>query len=99
MGTPVFFRAIVGNVTKAKKRKKQKRVPKKETPVIRENPADALARLLIIGKAEFDAAHEDGMAALKRHDYDTFTKAIHRERKVIDSVGAAIRRVRKRGKP
>ena len=49
-------------------------------------------------KAEFDAAHADGMAALKRGDYDAFGNAIERERKVIDAMGARIKSAKKRGK-
>jgi hypothetical protein len=100
IGTPSsLLYAIVGGVTTAKTRKSQKVGRKKETRVIREQTPDDPGRLVITGlKAEFDAAHVQGMAALKRHDYATFTKAIRRERKVIDSVSAAIQR-RKRGKP
>jgi hypothetical protein len=34
-------------------------------------------------KAEFDAAHEAGMDALRRHDYGALARAIDREHAVI----------------
>jgi len=35
-------------------------------------------------KDRFDAAHEDGMAALLRGDYAEFAHAIQRERDILD---------------
>jgi hypothetical protein len=37
-------------------------------------------------KREFDAAHQKGMAALKRRDYRALGEAIAKEREVIESV-------------
>ena len=61
-------------MTKAQKRKTvKKRDPKEERLIVREDPTEALARLLKPSKvaslkAEFDAAHKDGMDALERGD-------------------------------
>ena len=43
-------------------------------------------------KAEFDAAHKEGVAAMKRRDYVAVREVIRRERKVIDAVGTAVKR-------
>ena len=43
-------------------------------------------------KAAFDQAHQDGMDALKRGDYDAFGEAVYRESKVIEAIGEAVYR-------
>jgi hypothetical protein len=43
-------------------------------------------------KAEFDAAHKDGVDALKRRDYSAVREVIQRERKVINAVSEAVKR-------
>jgi len=65
------------------------KAPKK--PRISEAPQEALTRSLKPNKiaslkAEFDAAHNDGMDALKRGDYKAVRHAVDRERKVIDAM-------------
>ena len=37
-------------------------------------------------KRDFDAAHGDGMEALKRGDYEAFGDAVKREREAIESM-------------
>ena len=41
-------------------------------------------------RKEFDAAHEDGMAALKRHDHAALTEAVERERAAIEKHSQAV---------
>ena len=86
-----------------KKRKPQKRGPKEERLIIRDDPAEALARLLkpkktTSLKAAFDAAHKDGIDAIQRGDYDAFGNAIDRERKIIDAIDTTIKHASKRRK-
>ena len=88
---------------KAKKRKPQKRGPKEERLVIRDDPAAALARPLkpnkvAILKAEFDAAHKNGMEALRRGDTDAFGYAVDREHKILKEFDTAIKPAPKRRK-
>ena len=67
-------------------RKKRTSKPKtrgpNEAPLIGENPQEARKRLLEL-KAEFDAAHADGMHALKKRDFEGLSRAIERERDII----------------
>ena len=84
-------------MTKAKKRKLTKRDPREEPPVLTEDREQALARLLkptdaASLKAEFDAVHKRGIDALKRRDYDAFSAAIRRERKIIEVLSAVVKR-------
>ena len=86
-----------------KKRKPHKRDRKEERRIIRDDPAEALARLLKPNKttslkAAFDAAHKDGMDAIQRGDYDAFGNAIDRERKIIDAIDTTIKHASKRRK-
>jgi hypothetical protein len=86
-------------MTKTKKAKTRR--PSKERPVIRDEAAvltRALRPTLTRRKAEFSAAHKDGIAALKRGDYDAVRDALVRERKVIDATGASLQQARKRHK-
>jgi hypothetical protein len=45
------------------------------------NLKDPVTRAL---KADFDAAHTEGMRAINEHDFERVSKAIDRERKLID---------------
>lgn len=89
-----------------KKRKPRKRGPKEERLIIRDDPAEALRRLLKPNKttslkslkAAFDAAHKDGMDAIQRGDYDAFGNAIDRERKILDAIDTTIKHAPKRRK-
>jgi hypothetical protein len=67
------------------------RGPGEKRMIIREDSPDARARLLRTSretlktlKAEFDAAHVKGMAALRSGDYAALGKAIDAERRLID---------------
>ena len=54
----------------------------------RQNPDPSLQRELMRSrqlKKEFDAAHEQGMDALKQRDLTTFGKAIEEESKILDA--------------
>ena len=89
-------------MAKARTPKPRQRGPK-ERLIIRDDPADAAARLLKSNKttrlkAAFDAAHKDGMDALQRGDYEAFGNAIDRERKIIDDIDTTINPVPKRRK-
>ena len=71
--------------------------------IIRDDPVDALARLLKSNKttglkAAFDAAHKDGMDALRRGDHDAFGNALDRETKILKEFDTAIKRAPKRRK-
>ena len=64
----------------------KKRGRKEQRPAITEHPfllGPSETRAL---KAEFDAAHADGMASLERGDYDNFGKAIEAERKIVEQL-------------
>jgi hypothetical protein len=74
-----------------------------ERLIIRDDPVDALGRLLKLNKTTslktaFDAAHKDGMDAMQRGDYDAFGNAIDRERKIIDDIDTTIKPAPKRRK-
>ena len=47
-------------------------------------------------KAEFDAAHKDGMDALRRRDYEALSTAIRREQAVIKKVARAVEAKRRK---
>ena len=89
---------------KARKQKPRKRGPKEERLIIRDDPAEALQRLLLKAnkitslKAAFDAAHKNGIDALQRGDYDAFGNAIARERKILDEIDTTIKPAPKRRK-
>ena len=90
-------------MAKARKAKPPKRGSKEERLVIRDDPAAALAPPLkpnkvAILKAEFDAAHKNGMEALRRGDNDAFGNAVDRERKIIKEFDTAIKPAPKRRK-
>jgi hypothetical protein len=63
--------------------KPKARGPKEETP---NTSRDTLKTL----KAEFDAAHAKGMAALRSGDFDSLRKAIDAERRAIDQQRALL---------
>jgi len=82
---------------------KQPRRPKKPRPTaerrVIEDPAlraetSQHARL----KAEFDAVHAGAMNSLKKRDFQTFKKAIEREREIIRKQSDVIRRIPKAAK-
>jgi hypothetical protein len=95
---------IRGIMATAQKRKPRKRGPKEERLVIRDDPAAALARLLLKPskvaslKAAFAAVHKNGMEAIRRGDYDAFGKAVDRERKILDDLDTTINPAPKRRK-
>jgi hypothetical protein len=79
-------------IAKATNGQIKRRGPSEERPIDRGDSAQepdspllyrtVAARL----KADFDAVHREGMAALARGDYDTLGKAIKREREIIEAV-------------
>ena len=87
------------HMTKTKKAKSRNR---RRRPSIRHTQAADLVRALTPSRtrrrAEFDAAHKEGMDALIRHDSAALQAAVIHERKVIDFVSAAIQRARTRRK-
>ena len=79
--------------------KKRAAEPKKHASTARNPPRDSLTKAL---KADFDAAHEAGKWALKHHDLEGVSRAIERERQIIDQQKARFEKERnliKRGKP
>src|SRR5687767_5608882 len=86
-----YARPIVEIMGPKKRKALRRRRPKDERLIIRDDPAEAPARRLkptrtATLKAEFDAAHKDGMAALKRHDYSAVGEVIRRERKIVQAL-------------
>jgi len=86
----------------ANKLKKAKSGKTRRRPSIRHPQPAALVRALTPSRtrrrAEFAAAHKDGMDALKRHDSAALQAALIDERKVIDFVSTAIQQARRRRK-
>jgi hypothetical protein len=58
--------------------KPKKRDPKEDPPAY-----ERLLKLTQALKAQFDAAHADGMRALKRRDFEGLSRVIERERHII----------------
>jgi hypothetical protein len=83
----------------AKMAKRKSASSKRERPaerlIILETPAEALTRKRVLtttteAKVEFDAAHKEGMEALRRRDYEALATAIRREQAVIERVARVI---------
>ena len=68
----------------AKRRGQRKRAGLVETAPLRSRhsskPKDPVTRAL---KADFEATHAKGMRALKEHDFESVSRAIDRERRLI----------------
>lgn len=89
-------------MTRAQKRKTpKKRGPKEDRLVISEDPADAQGRLLKAtraAKTDFDAAHQDGMAALQDHNIKAVSEAVKREIEAMTKLSDTIRETTARAK-